>query len=98
VVAAGDAFLSYGEYGKAITFYERSLTMPGVKLDEELNRLAIAQIGAGDYAGARESLSRITGARMPLAMLWSAYASELETPAAPAPAVAPSSAPAMSAQ
>ncbi|UAB77193.1 tetratricopeptide repeat protein [Erythrobacter sp. SCSIO 43205] len=89
VVAAGDAFLSYGQYDKAIKFYERAVTMPGVEMNEELNRLAIAQIGAGDYAAARESLSRISGSRMPLAMLWTAYADELEgetgaAPAAPA--------------
>lgn len=97
VVAAGDAFLSYSEYDKASKFYERSLTMPEVKLDEELNRLAIAQIGAGDYAGARASLSRITGSRLPLAILWTAYANQLEAEASPAPAVAPSEAPATAA-
>lgn len=91
VVAAGDAFLSYGQYDKAARFYERSLTMPGVKTDEELNRLAIAQIGLGDFAAARESLSRVSGTRLPLAMLWTAYANQLE---AAAPAVLPSSAPA----
>ena len=97
VVAAGDAFLSYGEYDKAAKFYERSLTMPEVKMDEELNRLAIAQIGAGDYAAARESLSRISGSRMPLAMLWIAYANELEAKMGADPAVAPSDAPATAA-
>lgn len=94
VVAAGDAFLSYGQYGKAAGFYERSLTMPGVKTDEELTRLAIAQIGQGDYAGARASLSRVSGTRMPIAMLWTAYANQLEGASSAAPAVMPSSAPA----
>ncbi|MCK0099531.1 hypothetical protein MWU38_09060 [Qipengyuania sp. S6317L1] len=94
VVAAGDAFLSYGEYDKAVKFYERAVAMPGVELGEELNRLAIAQIGAGDYAAARESLSRITGTRKPLAMLWTAYANQLEAEAGATPDVMPSDAPA----
>lgn len=96
VVAAGDAFLSYGEYDKAVKFYERSLTMPEVKLNEELNRLAIAQIGTGDYAGARASLSRITGKRMPLAMLWLAYANQLEAQTGTAATAAPAAASATS--
>ncbi|MEO1220192.1 MAG: hypothetical protein AAFY42_02420 [Pseudomonadota bacterium] len=94
VVAAGDAFLSYGEYTKAAKFYERSLTMPGVKTAEELTRLGIAQIGAGDYAGARDSLGRVSGSRMPIAMLWAAYANQLEGASGSVPAVMPSSAPA----
>lgn len=93
VVAAGDAFLSYNEYAKAAQFYERALGMPGVQTNEELNRLAIAQIGNGDYAAAKSSLNKITGSRMPLAMLWMAYANQLESASAP-PAVMPSSAPA----
>ena len=94
VVAAGDAFLSYGEYAKAAQFYERAITMPEVELNEELTRLAIAQIGKGDYAEARTTLNRITGTRVPLARLWTAYANQLESETGAAPAVMPSSAPA----
>lgn len=94
VVAAGDAFLSYGEYAKAAGFYERSLTMPGVELNEELTRLGIAQIGMGDYAAARTTLGRVTGTRMPIAMLWTAYLNQEEAKAGAAPAVMPAPAPA----
>jgi tetratricopeptide (TPR) repeat protein len=94
VVAAGDAFLSYGEYQKAAQFYERSLGMAGIDVNKELTRLAIAQIGAGDYAGARRSLARVNGARMPIAKLWTSYAKQLEGASAAAPAVMPSPAPA----
>jgi tetratricopeptide (TPR) repeat protein len=94
VVAAGDAFLSYGEYQKAAQFYERSLGMAGVDVNKELTRLAIAQIGAGDYAAARASLARVNGARMPIAKLWTSYAKQLEGASAAAPAVMPSPAPA----
>ncbi len=76
VTAAGSAFLSYGEYDKAIGFYERALEMPGVNTDEALTRLGIAQVGAGDYAAARETLGKVSGARMPIAKLWIAYAEQ----------------------
>ncbi|MEE4200559.1 hypothetical protein [Erythrobacter sp.] len=97
VVAAGDAFLSYGEYAKAARFYERSLSMPGVSMDEELTRLGIAQIGMGDYAAARETLGKVSGNRMPIAQLWIAYANQLAggTSAAEAAATAVSATPEM---
>ncbi|MEM1052277.1 MAG: hypothetical protein AAGI28_09305 [Pseudomonadota bacterium] len=94
IVAAGDAFLSYGDYGKAVGFYERSLTMPGVETNEELTRLAIAQIGTGDLASARSSLSRVSGSRLPIAMLWTAYANQLEGASGSTPTIMPASAPA----
>ncbi|MGB3471968.1 MAG: hypothetical protein WBA51_14200 [Erythrobacter sp.] len=74
VVAAGSAFLSYGEYDKAVTFYTKALGMPGVDANEALTRLGIAQIGTGDYAAAKESFAKITGNRVPIAKLWTGYA------------------------
>ena len=76
VFAAGDAFLSYGEYAKAAGFYEKSLAMGGVERNTALTRLGIAQIGLGDYAAAQATLAKVDGARMPIAKLWSAYAAE----------------------
>ena len=76
VTAAGSAFLSYNEYGKAAAFYARALEMPGVDTNEALTRLGISQIGMGDYAAARETLGKVTGNRMPIAKLWIAYANE----------------------
>lgn len=76
VLAAGDTFLSYGEYAKAVGFYERALTMPDVDRDLALTRLGIAQIGAGNPDAARETLAKVQGNRAPIAMLWSAYASQ----------------------
>ena len=84
VTAAGSAFLSYGEYGKAETFYQRALEMPGVDTNEALTRLGIAQVGLGKYAAARETFGKVTGNRMPIAMLWIAYANEKDSAAAPA--------------
>lgn len=77
VVAAGDTFLSYSDYQKAVGFYQKALGMPGVDTNEVLTRLGIAQIGVGDYAGATESLARVSGNRMPLARLWSIYAEQM---------------------
>jgi tetratricopeptide (TPR) repeat protein len=89
VVAAGDAFLSYEDYAKAARFYERSLDMPGVELNEELTRLGIAQIGLGDYDAARETFGRVTGNRAPIARLWIAYADQLAGAASAAVTAAP---------
>jgi tetratricopeptide (TPR) repeat protein len=72
VLAAGDTFLSYGEYAKAASFYERSLTMPEVDRNLALTRLGIAQIGAGNIDAARETLAKVDGPRSPIAKLWSA--------------------------
>ncbi len=76
VLAAGDSFLSYGEYAKAAGFYERALTMGGVDRDLALTRLGIAQIGAGNADAARETFAQVQGQRAPIAMLWSAFASQ----------------------
>lgn len=78
VVAAGDAFLSYEEYSKAVTFYDRALGMDGVNTQLVLTRLGMSQIGAGDFEAARATLARVEGVREPIAKLWIAYANELE--------------------
>lgn len=76
VIAAGDAFLSYGEFAKAAGFYEKSLSLPGVDRNLALTRLGIAQIRMGNAAAARESLAKVDGVRMPVAKLWSAFAAQ----------------------
>ena len=82
VTAAGDAFLSYGEYAKAAGFYEKSLAMAGVDRNLALTRLGIAQVGQGKNAAARENFAKVEGERAPVAMLWSAYAAQQSTAAA----------------
>lgn len=74
VRAAGSAFLSYGEYAKAVEFYTKTLSMPGVDAEESLTRLGMAQVGLEDYAAAQETFARITGVRMPIAKVWAGYA------------------------
>lgn len=76
VIAAGDAFLSYGQYAKAAGFYEKALGMAGVDRDLALTRLGIAQTGAGNAQAARASFAQVGGIRAPIAKLWSAYAAQ----------------------
>ncbi|MEO0418166.1 MAG: hypothetical protein AAF249_04840 [Pseudomonadota bacterium] len=81
VRAAGSAFLSYGEYDKAVEFYIKALSMPGVDADEALTRLGMAQVGLEDYAAAQETFAKISGARSPIGRVWSGYASFKAGPA-----------------
>ena len=74
VAAAASAFLSYGQYDKAVSLYQKALTMPGVETDETLTRLGIAQVGAEDYAGAQETFAKVAGERAPIARVWAGYA------------------------
>ena len=76
VFAAGDAFLSYGQYDKAASFYEKSLGMAGVERNTALTRLGIAQTGMGNYAAAQETFTKIDGTRAPIAKLWATYAAQ----------------------
>ncbi len=73
VVAAADTLLNYGDYAKAVSFYERALTMEGVDADKENTRLGIAQVAAGNYDAAREAFSKVSGNRTSIARLWLAY-------------------------
>jgi hypothetical protein len=74
VVGAADAALSYGEGAKAVELYQIALTKPGVDANLENSRLGIAQVQAGDYAGAVASFAKVEGPRKPLSGLWSIYA------------------------
>lgn len=76
IIAAGDIFLSYGEYAKAAGFFERSLALPDADRNLSLTRLGIAQIGLGNTAAALETFAKVEGPRAPIARLWSAYAQQ----------------------
>lgn len=91
VLAAGDTFLSYGDYAKAAQFFERAMAMPGVDRDLALTRLGIAQVGSGNIDAANATFEQISGTRAPIAMLWSAYG---QTQSSGATAAAPAAAPA----
>ena len=75
VIAAADALLSYGQGAKAAELYQVALTKPGTAdVNVLLNHLGIAQVYAGDYAGAQATLAKVDGKRKPLAQLWAIYA------------------------
>jgi tetratricopeptide (TPR) repeat protein len=82
VMAAGDTFLSYGEYAKAVGFYEKSLTLADADRDTSLTRLGIAQLGAGNLDAAIATFKQVSGPRAPIARLWAAYAEQNTAPAA----------------
>lgn len=84
VVAAGNTFLSYGDYAKAEMFFQKALSMPGVETAEALTRLGIAQVGLDKHEDAQRTFAQIQGARSSIAGLWSGYSKMLtgETSAA----------------
>lgn len=76
LAGAGDAFLSYGESAKAVELYKMALDKAGVDKPVVLTRLGIAQIDAGDYAGAKASFLQVEGVRKGMAELWAAFADQ----------------------
>lgn len=81
VMAAGDAFLSYGEAAKAEEFFTKALTLPGVEQDRTLMRLGIAQADQGKYAEAIANFDKVGGKRKTIASLWKQYAQMKSAPA-----------------
>lgn len=76
VIAAGDAFLSYGEYAKAEEFYRKGLGMPGAEAAQTNTRLGIALAEQGKYDEALEAFGKVQGKRTPIARLWSTYVNQ----------------------
>ena len=74
--AAGDAFLSYNQPAKAEEFYKLALTRSGVDAARVNTRLGIAQADQGKTAEAQATFAKVTGARQPIAQLWSVYAGQ----------------------
>lgn len=73
VSAAADTFLSYEQPAKAEELYTIALTKPGIDRERVLTRLGIAQADQGKHAEAQKTFAQVTGARAPIAKLWSAY-------------------------
>lgn len=85
-MAAGDAYLSYDDAPKAEAMYVLALTKAGVDAPRVLTRLGIVQTDQGKYADAQATFAKVTGIRVPIAQMWSAYAKSKAAPAAAAPA------------
>lgn len=84
VTGAGDVFLSYDDPAQAETFYAKALAMPGADASKVALRLGMAQALQGKYAEAQANFAKVTGTRVPVAKLWSAYAKSKLAPAAAA--------------
>jgi tetratricopeptide (TPR) repeat protein len=72
-VGTADAYLSYGQYAKAIPLYRSALTKTGADADVVNTRLGIALAMSGDKEGARAALSAVKGPRAEIAALWMVY-------------------------
>jgi hypothetical protein len=76
-IGVGLAWLSYKDYGKAVTALERGLGKPGVKDEAEARLLlGIAQLGAGKKDEAQKSFKAVKGDPKieRIANLWSLHA------------------------
>ncbi|MGI8944413.1 MAG: hypothetical protein ACR2FJ_09345 [Qipengyuania sp.] len=76
VMAAGDAYLSYGRGAEAEEFYTKALGMTGVNTPLVLTRLGIAQLDQGKRAEAEATFNKVEGARQAIANLWRIYSSQ----------------------
>ena len=69
--ATADAYLSHGDYAKAIDLYRLALTKGGVDAGRVNTRLGIALTRTGDKAGATAAFKAVTGEpRATLAQYW----------------------------
>ncbi|MFV0644074.1 MAG: hypothetical protein ACK5NN_06165 [Sphingomonadaceae bacterium] len=75
-MAAGDAFLSYGDAAQAEEMYTIALTKPCVDSDRALTRLGIAQVDLGKYDDAKATFAKVQGSRGQIAQLWALYANQ----------------------
>lgn len=89
-IAAGDQYLSLGQYDKAAEMYQLALTKGVDDRGLAQERLGIAQVRAGQLDAAKATLQQVTGPRAPVAHMWLAYiASKSAAPAAPTPPAPP---------
>ena len=77
-LTTGDVLYSLGDYAEAERFYETALER-GFDSNTANTRIGITLVKQGDYAAAQEAFGQVSGARTPVAKLWSAYAESLAT-------------------
>ena len=71
--SAGDVFLSLSSWAQAEEMYALALQKGGVDRDRILTRLGIAQAQQGKKAEAKATFAQVSGARAPVARMWSAF-------------------------
>jgi hypothetical protein len=69
----GNAYLSYGNYEKAIDLLRFAAGKPGADLDAVNTRLGIALTKAGQQADARKAFGSVNGQRSEIARFWTLY-------------------------
>jgi len=72
-MSAGDVFLSLADYAQAEAMFQLALEKGGVDRDRALTRLGIAQAQQGKNDAAKSTFAQVSGARAPVAQMWSAY-------------------------
>ena len=72
-MSAGDVFLSLADYAQAETMFQLALEKGGGDRDRALTRLGIAQAQQGKNDAAKSSFEQVSGARAPVAKMWTAY-------------------------
>ena len=70
---AGDLYLALQDFAKAEEMFQLALTKGGVDRDAILTRLGMAQAQQAKYAEAKATFAQVSGARLPVAQLWTAY-------------------------
>lgn len=70
---AGDVYLSLGSWAEAEEMFALALQKGGVDRDRALTRLGIAQAQQGKKAEAKATFAQVSGARAPVARMWSAF-------------------------
>ena len=70
---AGDVFLSLGEFAQAEEMFKLAMDNGGTNRDQLLTRIGIAQVRQGKLAEAKATFGQVSGARAPVARMWTAY-------------------------
>jgi tetratricopeptide (TPR) repeat protein len=68
-----DAYVSYGEYAKAVELYKLALEKGGVDANVVNLRLGAALAQQGDAAGAKAAFAQVQGPRKPIADFWTIH-------------------------
>jgi tetratricopeptide (TPR) repeat protein len=76
---AGNAYYSLGQYADAEAMFTLALEKGGVDADLVRTRLGMAQVQQGKYAEAKTTFEAVSGARVPVAAMWAAYANSKAT-------------------
>ena len=69
----GDAWYGYGDYAKAVAFYQAAASKSGADANRVNLHLGMALARQGDKAGATAALNKVTGAEAELAKYWLVY-------------------------